>query len=521
MSKRALISVSDKTGIENFARALVDLKFEIISTGGTSQLLKNSYIPVTDISQFTGFPEILGGRVKTLHPKVYAGLLARRNDPEHMKQIEKLNIPTIDIVVVNLYPFSKVISRENVHLEEAIENIDIGGPTALRAASKNYESVGVIVDPGQYEDVIKELKSNNGELTLNTKFKLACYVFKHTSQYDNVIYNFLANKAGIAQNFFPEELNFNFKKVQDLRYGENPHQKAAFYKEIKVNNEPCITNSMQLQGKELSFNNILDANAALEIIKEYNEPACVIIKHNNPCGVALGKDSYNAFVKAFATDPVSAFGGVISFNCTVDKNAAEKIIENFVEIVIAPQFTDAALTIFKAKSNVRLLELGEKALEKIKYDEKEFDIKKVVGGLLIQDRDIITLNKADLKIVTKRIPTEKEMNDLIFAWKVCKHVKSNAIVYARDNQTVGIGAGQMSRVDSSKLAVMKAQLDIKGTVLASDAFFPFRDGIDAAHKAGATAVIQPGGSQKDKEVIEACNEYDMAMIFTNIRHFKH
>ncbi|MBI5207931.1 MAG: bifunctional phosphoribosylaminoimidazolecarboxamide formyltransferase/IMP cyclohydrolase [Candidatus Firestonebacteria bacterium] len=520
--KIALISVSDKTGIENFARGLIGLNFQIISTGGTAKLFRNIGIPVTDVSEYTGFPEMLDGRVKTLHPKVHAALLAKRNVPEHMKQIEKYSISLIDLVVVNLYPFKKTIEKEGVTLEEAIENIDIGGPTMLRSASKNYESVGVVVKPEYYPVILEELKTNNGELTLETKFKLACEVFRHTFEYDHMIFHYLADKIGVSHHeLFPDEMRPGYKLIQKLRYGENPHQKAAFYKGKREIKEPNITDARVIQGKELSFNNILDLNSSIEIIKEFKDPASIIIKHNNPCGAALGTTIREAYKRALETDPVSAFGSVVSFNRIVDKDTANEMIGNFVEAIVAPSFTRDALEIFKTKPNIRILELGEKAFENIIFDPLEVDIKKVTGGILIQERDILHLNQNDLKVVTKRHPTEKEMKAMLFAWKVCKHVKSNAIVYANEYQTVGIGAGQMSRVDSSRIAVMKARLEIKGTVLASDAFFPFRDGIDEAHKAGAAAVIQPGGSLKDKEVIDACNEYNMAMVFTGIRHFKH
>lgn len=513
--KRALISVSDKTGIVEFALNLQDLQIEILSTGGTAKLLREHNIPVIDVSEHTQFPEIMNGRVKTLHPKILGGILARREiDATVMKE---LGIQPIDLVVVNLYPFSQIIAQQNSSLEEAIENIDIGGPTMLRAAAKNFQAVTVIVEENDYQHVLNEIKKNHGNTTLDTRFKLAQKVFIHTAEYDKTIANYLTQTKD--ENILPEFYSLNLKKKQNLRYGENPHQRAAFYRTSHVI-EPSITVAEQLQGKELSFNNITDADAALEVVKSFDDPACVIVKHANPCGVAVNKNIMDAYDKAFAADPQSAFGGVIAFNKTLDANTAQKILDSqFVEVIVATAFDPVALKILSNKSSIRLLSCGN-----VNSHIKELDYKKVTGGFLIQERDEYQIQKSDLRVVTQRKPTEKELDDLLFAWKVVKHVKSNAIVIARDHATIGIGAGQMSRVDSVFIALTKAKMNnfsLAKSVMASDAFFPFRDSIDHAGREGITAIIQPGGSIRDEEVIAAADEFGIAMVFTGVRHFKH
>ncbi|MDH4099231.1 MAG: bifunctional phosphoribosylaminoimidazolecarboxamide formyltransferase/IMP cyclohydrolase [Nitrospirota bacterium] len=516
--ERALISVSDKAGIVDFARELGVLGIEILSTGGTAKLLREQGVSVKDVSEFTGFPEMLDGRVKTLHPKVHGGLLGLRDNEEHARQMEEHGIEPIDLVVVNLYPFEATIKKPGVTLEEAIENIDIGGPTMLRSSAKNYRHVTVVVDPSDYRHVLEEIKAN-GDTSEKTRFTLAAKVYAHTARYDSLITNYLtgtACKEGEADTF-PPLLSLQFEKVQDLRYGENPHQKGAFYREFGAG-EPCVAQSKQLQGKEMSFNNYLDANSALELAREFSETVAVIIKHNNPCGVAVDASQAEAYRKARSCDPVSAFGGVLAFNRRVDAETAKEITSTFVEVVVAPGFDADALEVFAKKGAIRLLDVGDT----VYGTPRGMDMKKVVGGLIYQDRDLGRIEDVrTLRVGTKRKPTDDEYAALAFAWKVCKHVKSNAIIYARPDMTVGIGAGQMSRVDSSRLGVMKAQFPVKGTAVASDAFFPFRDGIDVIAEAGVTAIIQPGGSVKDDEVIAAADEHGIAMLFTGMRHFRH
>lgn len=514
MLKRALISVSDKEGIVEFAKELRSLDIEIISTGGTASLLKENGIEVIGIFEVTGFPECLDGRVKTLHPKIHGGLLAIRGNSEHMKQIEELGIEPIDIVVVNLYPFRKTIMKEGVTLEEAIENIDIGGPTMIRAAAKNYQDVVVLVDPADYRTVLEELKET-GDVSLKTKFRLSYKVFEHTSHYDTLIQQYLRSK--LDEDSFPDTLTLTFEKVQDMRYGENPHQKAVFYRETGTCTG-CITSAEQLHGKELSFNNINDTNGALELLKEYDEPTVVAVKHANPCGVGSADSIYEAYMKAYEADPVSIFGGIIAANREIDSKTAVEINKIFVEIVIAPSFTQEALEILTQKKNIRLLKLADISR---KLPEGALDMKKVSGGLLVQDIDNELYNESDIKVVTKKQPTAEELETMKFAMKVVKHTKSNAIVIARSKQTVGIGPGQMNRITAAKLAIDYGQEKCRGAVMASDAFFPFPDCVEAAHKAGIAAIIQPGGSVKDQESIEACDRYGIAMVFTGVRHFKH
>ena len=516
MSKiqRALVSVSKKDGLIDFAKGLSEMGVEILSTGGTAKLLKDNNIPVIQVSDYTGFPEIMDGRVKTLHPLIHGGLLGRRDNEKHLEEMKKHGIKPIDMVVVNLYPFEDTISKEGVKLDEAIENIDIGGPSMLRSSAKNFQDVAVVVDSDDYEDILAEMEENDGAISYDTKMKLSVKAFKHTARYDSLISKYLESK--VEGEGFPSILNLQFEKITDLRYGENPHQKAAFYENIGLN-KGTLSKAKQLHGKELSYNNILDLNAALELVREFDETAAVIIKHTNPCGVAIGNNLVSAYREARETDPLSAFGGIIGFNKNVDEETAKEIASTFIEAVIAPDYDESALAILKEKKNIRLLKLSN-FKEKT---EKEYDLRNVSGGLLLQDKDSVTLNEDNLKVVTNRQPTEKEWSAMRFAWKVAKHVKSNAIIYATENETVGIGAGQMSRVDSSKLAAMKANKPIQGTAMASDAFFPFRDSVDEAAKVGVTAIIQPGGSVKDEEVIAAANEHNIAMVFTGIRHFKH
>jgi phosphoribosylaminoimidazolecarboxamide formyltransferase/IMP cyclohydrolase len=513
--KRALISVSDKTGVVEMAKGLEALGTEILSTGGTAKALRDAGVTVTDVASYTGAPEILDGRVKTLHPKIHGGLLGRRSVPAHVEQMAQHHINPIDVVVVNLYPFEATIANPHCRFEDAIENIDIGGPSMLRSAAKNHEDVLVVVDPADYTRVLDAVKADavTGEL----RRELAMKVFQHTARYDGLIAGYLEKQVRGGEVKFPKLLSLQFELGEILRYGENPHQQGAFYREAG-SQEPSVSRGKILHGKAMSYNNFLDANAALELAKEYDECAVAIIKHNNPCGVALGETPVEAYVKARETDPVSAFGGVIAFNRPVDLAAAKEITSTFVEVVIAPGFAEDALTELKRKKDLRLLDVGP--LTRVKQDG--YDLKKLVGGLIVQDRDLGALpDLRTLQVPTARKPTDDEYAACAFAWKVCKHVKSNAIVYARPGQTVGIGAGQMSRVDSVKLAAMKAQLPIKGCVMASDAFFPFRDGLDAAAQAGITAVIQPGGSIRDAEVIKAADEHGMAMILTGMRHFRH
>jgi phosphoribosylaminoimidazolecarboxamide formyltransferase/IMP cyclohydrolase len=517
--KRALISVSDKTGIVEFAQSLETLGVEILSTGGTFKLLKENGVAATEVSDYTGFPEMMDGRVKTLHPKVHGGILGRRGmDDEAMKTHD---ITPIDLVAVNLYPFAKTVANPDCDLADAIENIDIGGPTMVRSAAKNHKWVSIVVNASDYSNVIDEMKNNDGKVTDQTRFKLALAAFEHTASYDGAIANYLGTiqEDGSKSNF-PNTFNQQFLKVQEMRYGENPHQKAAFYKEAYPA-EASVATATQVQGKALSYNNVADTDAALECVKAFAEPACVIVKHANPCGVAIGNTALEAYEKAFQTDPTSAFGGIIAFNRELDAATAQAIVDRqFVEVIIAPSIEDAAISIVAAKKNVRLLSCGQWGDSR----PQDADFKRVNGGLLVQDRDNGIITESDLKIVTKRAPTQEEIQDLLFCWKVAKYVKSNAIVYAKGLQTIGVGAGQMSRVYSAKIAGIKAadeNLQVKDSVMASDAFFPFRDGIDAAAEAGINAVIQPGGSIRDEEVIAAADEANIAMVFTSMRHFKH
>ena len=518
---RALISVSDKTGIIELAKKLNEHNIEIISTGGTARSLREAGIPVRDISDLTGFPEILSGRVKTLHPMVHGGILAMRDQEEHQAQVAENNISYIDMVVVNLYPFAATVSKADVTVEEAIENIDIGGPAMIRSAAKNFNDVVVVVEPEDYPDVISELDAT-GTVGFTTRFKLARKAFSHTARYDSAIADYLHNNITIGDTALsiapsqemPERISISLNKRMPLRYGENPHQRAALYTGGESHG---VATSTQLQGKELSYNNLLDCDAAWSLVSEFSETACVIIKHTNPCGVGTAETLLEAYQKANATDPVSAFGGIIAFNRPVNKETAQEVSKVFSECIIAPEFDSGAREIFASKKNLRLLETGETS-----FGKRDFEIKRISGGLLLQDYDSLLLPPSnDLVVKTKRQPTEAEHRALLFAWAICKHVKSNAIVYARDGQLVGVGAGQMSRVDSVKLGATKAVLPLSGSVLASDAFFPFRDGIDEAAKHGITAVIQPGGSVRDSEVIEAADQYSLAMIFTGMRHFKH
>ncbi len=522
MSKidRAIISVSDKKGIVEFATELDKLGVQIISTGGTAKILKEAGIQVKLISDLTGFPEILDGRVKTLHPKVHGGLLGVRDSSIHKKQMSEQGIVPIDLIVVNLYPFEETISKEGASLAEAIENIDIGGPAMLRSGAKNYRFVTVVVNPSRYPILIDELKQNQCSLSEGFRFRLAQEAFAHTARYDLAIANYLEGltkpKGGVA---FPDELSLALKKVDDLRYGENPHQKAAFYQDYQTT-LPGLASAKQLAGKALSFNNLLDLDAAYRLLQEFSTPATVIIKHNNPCGVALGENILEAYRKALETDPTSAFGGILGFNRPVDIDLARTITQGFVEAILAPSFTEDALNEFKKKKNLIILALdaaGQSFNEKV----ATYDYKRIVGGLLVQEADRFPLKKEELKVVTQRQPSVEEIESMIFAWAVTKHVKSNAIVFAKGKETIGIGAGQMSRVDSVQIAIMKAKKDLQGSVMASDAFFPFRDGIDIASEAGIRAVIQPGGSIRDQEVIQACNEKGIAMVLTGIRHFRH
>ncbi len=528
--QRALISVSDKRKVVEFAKELAKLGIEIVSTGGTAKLLRDSGVKVKDISQLTGFPEIMEGRVKTLHPKVHGGILADRRKDEHLKAMRELEIEPIDIVVVNLYPFKETL-KKGANLDEIIENIDIGGPTMVRAAAKNFKSVAVVVDPEDYEKVVKELKEK-GEISLKTRFYLARKAFNLTAHYDALIAEFFysIDEEGTPVNLreMRDPLTITFEKVLDLRYGENPHQRGAFYKEVFIS-EPCVARAEKIQGeKELSFNNIYDLDGALNLVLEFDPEkegiACAIIKHANPCGIALGNTPQEAYEKALKTDPISAFGGIIAFNSTVNQEVAELITERFYECIIAPDYQEEALKILKKKKNLRVLTTkGLKGLER-RGKESPFDYRRVVGGLLVQDRDLTTYLPEKLKVVSRREPTEKEWEDLLFAFKVVKWVKSNSVVYAKDKVAVGIGVGQTSRIDSARCAIEKAQsvgIDLNGAVLASEAFFPFRDSVDEAAKVGITAIIQPGGSIRDQEVIEAANEHNIAMVFTGIRHFRH
>jgi len=513
--KRALISVSDKTGIVEMAKGLEAFGAEILSTGGTAKSLRDAGVKVTDVAAYTGSPEILDGRVKTLHPKIHGGLLGRRSLPAHVDQMKQHGIGPIDVVVVNLYPFEATIAKPDYTFDEAIENIDIGGPSMLRSAAKNHEDVLVVVDPADYPRVLEAIRT--GTTTRTMRRELAMKVFQHTGRYDSLIAGYLEKQVQGGVVRFPKILSLQFELAETLRYGENPHQQGAFYRELN-SQEPSVSRGKILHGKVMSYNNFLDANSALELAKEYDETAVAIIKHNNPCGVALGTTPVDAYVKARETDPVSAFGGVIAFNRPVDFAAAKEITSTFVEVVIAPGFSEDALAELKRKKDLRLLDVGP--LTKMK--QEGLDLKKLVGGLIVQDRDLGVLpDLRTLPVPTVRKPTDEEYAACAFAWTVCKYVKSNAIIYAKPGQTVGIGAGQMSRVDSVKLATMKAHMPVKGCVMASDAFFPFRDGLDAAAQAGITAVIQPGGSIRDAEVIKAADEHGLAMILTGMRHFRH
>lgn len=516
-AERVLISVWKKDGISNFAKELKDFGIEILSTGRTAKLIRDAGVPVTEISDYTQSPEILSGRVKTLHPKIHGGILAIRDSETHTKEMEEHGVKPIDIVVVNFYPFEEVIKKEGVDLSEAVENIDIGGPTMLRAGAKNYKYTTVVAYPEDYRTVINELKKNKGSISVETNFRLAVKAFSYVARYDAAISNFVGSLEDGKKTKFPPSFTFHFEKHMKLRYGENPHQEGAFYIQPGIE-EPCVSNSVQLQGKELSLNNIYDTDAALETVKEFSEIACVIVKHNNPCGVATGGNPLEAFLKAKECDPESAFGGIVAFNTEVDENTASELSAMFLEVVIAPAYAEKAIYLLSTKQNLRVL----KTPTFTKRQKGGLDFKKVVGGALIQDRDLrADEDFNDFKVVTKRQPTDEELEALKFAWKVCKNVKSNAIVLASKGQTIGIGAGQMSRVDSVKIAAMKARLPTKGAVLASDAFFPFRDGIDEAAKSGVIAIVQPGGSVRDKETVAAADEHGMAMIFTGVRHFKH
>ncbi|MEZ5554640.1 bifunctional phosphoribosylaminoimidazolecarboxamide formyltransferase/IMP cyclohydrolase [Haliea sp.] len=515
--RRALISVSDKTGIVEFATALQELGVALLSTGGTYRLLRDAGLAVTEVADHTGFPEMMDGRVKTLHPKIHGGILARRGQDDAV--MAEHGIDAIDMVVVNLYPFEATVARPDCTLEEAVENIDIGGPTMVRAAAKNHRWVNIVVNAGDYTRIIEEMRSQQGATTLATRFDLAIRAYEHTAAYDGAIANHFGKLTPGGSAAFPRTFNTQFHKAQEMRYGENPHQKAAFYVEARPA-EAGIATARQLQGKELSYNNVADTDAALECVKNFAEPACVIVKHANPCGVAVAATLLDAYHLAFATDPESAFGGIIAFNRELDAETAQAIVERqFVEVIIAPAVSAAALEVVAAKQNVRLLACGNWG-----HSIPALDYKRVNGGLLVQDRDLGMVDSADLRIVSKRQPTPQQMQDLLFAWKVAKFVKSNAIVYAANGRTIGVGAGQMSRVNSARIAAIKAEhagLTVRGSVMASDAFFPFRDGIDNAGNAGIAAVIQPGGSIRDEEVIAAADEHDMAMVFTGMRHFRH
>ncbi len=515
--KRAIISVSDKSQVVEFAKGLEELGYEILSTGGTAKYLRENAVEVTDVTDVTGFPECLDGRVKTLHPRVHAGILAMRDNPQHMNQLEQHDITPIDIVAINLYPFKETVLKENVTLEEAVENIDIGGPTMLRAAAKNWHDVVVVIDPNDYATILTQLK--NGELGPNEKFKLACKVFEHTAAYDALVASYLKTQLE-ETTLFPKTITLTFDRIQEMRYGENPHQSAAFYKEAFAN-QNGIAAATQLHGKELSFNNVNDANGALDVLKEFSAdmPCCVAIKHANPCGVGIGENICDAYNEAFNADSVSIFGGIVAVNREVDEDTAKKMSETFLEIIIAPSFSDEAMLVLTKKKNLRLLKL-----ESISKPNPRgtLDFKKVVGGLLLQELDTELLGEDELKTVTKRAPTEAEMEQLMFAWRVVKHTKSNAIVLVKGTSTVGVGAGQTNRIASLEIAIKNAGAErATGSVMGSDAFFPFADCVEAAAKAGITAIIQPGGSVRDDESIAACDKAGIAMVFTGMRHFKH
>ena len=515
--RRALISVSDKTGVVEFARALTALGIDILSTGGTCRLLASEGIPVIEVSDYTGFPEMMDGRVKTLHPKVHGGILGRRGTDE--AAMNSHDITPIDLVVVNLYPFEATVAKPDCTLADAIENIDIGGPTMVRAAAKNHRDVAIVVSAGDYDRILAELESHDGHTTLATRFDLAIRAYEHTAAYDGMIANHFGCLVEGGSEDYPRTFNVQLEKVQEMRYGENPHQSAAFYREARQT-EVGISSAEQLQGKALSYNNVADTDAALECVKTFDSPACVIVKHANPCGVAIADDLLSAYDLAFHTDTESAFGGIIAFNRELDGKTAEAIVERqFVEVIIAPEVSPEAVAAVAAKENVRLLRTGQ-----WQAPTPARDFKRVNGGLLVQDRDDGMVTRADLTVATERAPTDAEWEDLLFAWKVAKFVKSNAIIYAAKQRTIGVGAGQMSRVNSARIAAIKAEhagLEVKGAVMASDAFFPFRDGIDNAAERGIAAVIQPGGSMRDEEVIAAANEAGMAMVFTGMRHFRH
>jgi len=520
--KRALISVSDKTGLEPLVKVLRKFGVEILSTGGTSKAIAALGIPVKDVSSHTGFPEMLDGRVKTLHPKIHGGLLALRENKEHMETVEKHGIGLIDMVVVNLYPFEKTVAKPGVKLEEAIENIDIGGPSMLRSAAKNHHSVCVVCDPADYARVIEEMEKNSGGVSDGLLTELGIKVFEKTASYDAAIYRYLKlrqSPSDTVREMYPPVLDLTYKKLQDLRYGENPHQTAAFYKDETID-EPSVANAVQLHGKELSFNNIIDLNAALEIVKEFDSPAATIIKHTNPCGTATAPTLKEAYIDALDCDRLSAYGSIVGFNKPVDAEVAQTILDeaDFVECIIAPSYDDRALEMLRAKKNLRLLAVKNFGAKAVKTD---VDLKKVVGGILVQDRDMIRTKATDLKVVTKVKPSPGQIDALLFAWAVVKHVKSNAIVLCQGTKTVGVGAGQMSRVESVIIASRKAGERSKGCILASDAFFPKPDGVEQAAAAGVTAIIQPGGSKYDTEVIETADRLGIAMVFTGARHFKH
>ncbi len=523
MIKQALLSVSDKTGVLEFARALSEQGVVLLSTGGTAKLLMDNNVPVTEVADYTGFPEMLDGRVKTLHPKVHGGILARRDFPDHVAKLAEHNIPTIDMVVVNLYPFQQTVAKDDCTLADAIENIDIGGPTMLRSAAKNHKDVVVVCDPADYQGILDDMKA--GEISYDTRFRLAKKVFAHTAQYDGAITNYLTSlgddKAHATRAAYPQTLNMTFEKVQDMRYGENPHQSAAFYRDLAPA-AGALANYKQLQGKELSYNNIADADAAWECVKSLGglgQPAgCVIVKHANPCGVAIGTDALDAYSRALQTDPTSAFGGIIAFNVEVDAKAAEAVAKLFVEVLIAPAFTAEARALMAAKQNVRLLEIP------LGNGSNPYDVKRVAGGLLVQSPDAKNVGLGELRVVTKLQPTQQQLQDLMFAWRVAKFVKSNAIVFCANGMTMGVGAGQMSRIDSARIASIKAHnagLSLAGSAVASDAFFPFRDGLDVVVDAGASCVIHPGGSMRDQEVIDAADERGVVMLYTGTRHFRH
>jgi phosphoribosylaminoimidazolecarboxamide formyltransferase / IMP cyclohydrolase len=515
--RRALLSVSDKSGVVELARVLLSHKVELLSTGGTARLLADAGISVREVASYTGFPEIMAGRVKTLHPRIHGGLLGRRGTDDDVMQAH--GIEPIDLLVVNLYPFAATIAKPDCSYDDAVENIDIGGPAMLRAAAKNHADVTVLVDPADYAGVLGELAASGGT-TLATRSRLAAKCYAHTAAYDSMVAAYLSARHGVATERFPATLTLQFNKAMELRYGENPHQRGAFYRNPAARGA-SVGNARILQGKELSYNNIADADAAIECVRQFEAVACVIVKHANPCGVALGADNFEAYDRAYRTDPTSAFGGIIAFNRRLDAATAKAITDRqFVEVLAAPSFEPGALTVLASKSNMRVLELGDLAAS----TGDELEIKSVGGGLLAQDRDALRVEARDLKVVSKRMPSVTELADLLFCWRVAKFVKSNAIVFARAGQTIGVGAGQMSRVYSSRIAAIKAgdeKLEVRGAVMASDAFFPFRDGIDVAASYGITAVIHPGGSKRDDEVIAAADEHGMAMVYTNVRHFRH